>query len=98
MYEDYHSLQMVDKEGETYFWVSDLRDKEGKVTEYFIGDGVTRRFRLIRSADSYAHEDVTITIDGEETTAWDVDRYEFVFNVAPETGSIIAIKYLPYVK
>lgn len=29
---DYHSLQMVDKEGSTYFYVSDLRDANGDAT------------------------------------------------------------------
>lgn len=35
---DYHSLQMVDKEGSTYFFVSDLRDGSGyaTITETFV--------------------------------------------------------------
>ena len=27
---DYHSLRLVDRDGETYFWVSDLRGQDGK--------------------------------------------------------------------
>lgn len=32
---DYHSLQMVDKDGETYFHVSDLRDASGYMEDVF---------------------------------------------------------------
>ena len=37
---DYHSLQMIDKEGDTYLWFSDLRDSTGyaTVTERIVAD------------------------------------------------------------
>lgn len=43
---DYHSLQLIDKEQNTYFWVSDLRDENGLATftEYYIGTGGRRAF------------------------------------------------------
>lgn len=42
---DYHSMQMVDKEGNTYFYVSDLRDEEGfyvaeESYEYYYTGGI----------------------------------------------------------
>jgi len=45
---DYHSMRMVDKNGETYFHVSDLRGEDGyyTITEHFIGDGSETYFQL----------------------------------------------------
>ena len=45
---DYHSFQMKDKEGNPYFYVSDLRGTDGTatITERFYGDGNTREFNL----------------------------------------------------
>lgn len=45
---DYHSLKQLDKEGSTYFHVSDLRDESGKleVTDMFHGDGASKKFSL----------------------------------------------------
>ena len=45
-YLDYHSMQLIDKEGGPYFYVSDLRDSSGYVTieEYFRTDGISNRF------------------------------------------------------
>ena len=42
MYADYHSIQMIDKEGDTYFYASDLRDRSGIATiseTYQVGSG-----------------------------------------------------------
>ena len=43
---DYHSMQLIDKEGNPYFYVSDLRDSSGYVIieEYFRTDGISNRF------------------------------------------------------
>ena len=43
---DYHSLQLVDKDNKTYFHVSDMRDKNGKVW-------VTEKIRYIAGTNTY---------------------------------------------
>lgn len=43
---DYHSLQMIDKDNKTYFHVSDMRDKNGKVW-------VTEKIRYIAGTNTY---------------------------------------------
>lgn len=45
-YLDYHSMQLIDKEGSPYFYISDLRDSSGYVIieEYFRTDGISNRF------------------------------------------------------
>ena len=46
---DYHSMQLIDKEGDVYFYVSDLRDASGVavVTEHFRGTGTKRIFNVL---------------------------------------------------
>ena len=43
---DYHSMQLIDKEGSPYFYISDLRDSSGYVIieEHFRTDGISNRF------------------------------------------------------
>ncbi len=42
LFEDYHSLQMIDKEGETYFYINDLRNSKGIASESFRADLLAR--------------------------------------------------------
>lgn len=62
---DYHSMQLVDKEGNTFFHVSDLRGADGKATvsDRFISDGVRRVFELSLESD-FANER-WVTLDGQ---------------------------------
>ena len=39
---DYHSMRMIDKEGDDYLHISDLRDKEGYITYKFTGSEVSK--------------------------------------------------------
>ena len=93
---DFHSLQLKDKEENTYFWVSDVRNADGTITDTFIGNGSTREFTLTTAA-AYARTDVaTIYIDG---VLLDEDYYDFasarvvIFDDAPASGSVITITY-----
>ena len=63
---DYHSMQLIDKEGNPYFYVSDLRDVNGNITERFEGDssGATD-FRLMVPALSI----VSVTVNGESVVS-----------------------------
>jgi len=94
---DYHSLQLLDKEGDTYFHVSDLRDENGlyELTETFTGNGTNTDFGLM----FYADEGLAITIDGDEVAESAYSRYvsyfrTFIkFNSAPSNGAIIRATY-----
>lgn len=88
---DYHSMQMIDKEGNVYFHVSDLRDNTGAVTEKFWGDGSTKKFSLSLSPQ----ETVEVTINGTATTAYTVSYGTYTFTNAPANGAEVAIKYKP---
>lgn len=93
---DYHSLQMVDKEGETYFYVSDLRNENGfaNVKEYFIGDGSTNSFTLIHSLFVNTPEyPITVTIDETTTSAFTYSGKTITFTNAPYYKAKISINY-----
>lgn len=89
---DYHSMQLVDKEGDTYFYVSDLRDRAGNLIEEFNGDGSTTSFYT-------AYEIITVAkveVDDVETTDYTVDSLHhsyFTLTNAPADGSIVRITY-----
>lgn len=82
---DYHSLQLADKEGETYFYVSDLRGQDGyaTITDTFIGDGRYGRFELSMESDDQSTR--TFTVDGEPPS------FNYFISYARTTG--VAIIY-----
>ena len=90
---NYRSLQMVDKEGSTYFHVSDLRDSEGYVTDTFTGDGRTR-FELSTEASDTSTMSVTVD-ETEVTSGITKTTTEVTFSTAHSSGSVIKIRYLP---
>jgi hypothetical protein len=87
---DYHSLQMIDKEGNTYFHISDLRDSSGKasIVATFVADGTDREFYLHPVADDRNYE-VSASSGGTIT------KYEdhIVFETAPDEGTEITVTY-----
>ena len=92
---DYHSMSMVDKDGNPYFDVRDLRDENGNITETqaLEGDGEKTRFNL----NSLTEPDF-VTIDGVETTdyTWELDEDDeawVTFATAPADGSAIIVGY-----
>ena len=93
LFMDYHSLQFVDRNGDTFFYVSDLRDRDGNVTDYFTGDGTTTVFTLQISAINQSY---TVTVDGvEQTTGITKDTLQFTFDTAPADGTVITAVYKP---
>ena len=95
---DYHSLQMVDKEGNPYLYVSDLRDTSGSasITDSYIGDGSTKRFAL--STPSAEVANIVVKVDSavsSDYTYTTEDGAAIVFNEAavPASGKTIEISY-----
>lgn len=97
---DYHSLQMIDKEGDTYFHVSDLRTKQevggqvvylADVIESFVGNGSNTRFGVTFSA---IQSITSVTINGTATNAYTYDDYSITFTTAPASGSAISVEYV----
>lgn len=103
-----YSLQLVDEDGTAYFRAVDLRGGDGyvEITEEFEGNGLTDYFDLqFRIAESRA---ITVTVDGVETTEYQmrarsiVSPYapeqtleieEVLFDSAPASGAAITVTY-----
>ncbi len=86
---DFHSLKLVDVAG-VFFYVSDLRDADGNLTDTFVGNGTRVAFELreIPSSLLYAKVDGTemsVTFSGKVVT----------FSTAPGSGSAVEIVYTP---
>ena len=90
---DYHSLQLKDKEGNSYFYVSDLRDSNGstELIVKYIGDGTTKSFNFLPPADN---TDYTVTVsDDSGGTIDSKGDTGIVFSTAPSDNAIITITY-----
>ena len=89
---DYHSLQLIDKEGDTYLYVSDLRDSNGsaEITEIFGGNGSKTTFSLAYTADT---TDYTVTVS--DSSGGTITKYtgRVVFSTAPTVGCSITVEY-----
>lgn len=83
---DYHSLQMVDNEGNTYLFASDLRDRNNQITMTFEADGINSWYLI-----PYAYDTIDeVTVDGSPVVYWqDGDGIEF--DVTPSMGQVISI-------
>lgn len=92
-YVDYHSLQMVDSGGNTYFHVSDLRDASGlyETVDTFVGNGAKILFPLSFKASSH---DYTVKVDGVEVTSGIAKGlYQVDFTTAPSDGAVVTVEY-----
>lgn len=91
--QDFHSWQMVDKEGTTYAHISDLRDADGYVTvsDYYRGDGSTLPYTTSFPISVM----VSVTVNGVETSAYTfTPGYSGItFTTAPADSAPIAITY-----
>lgn len=88
---DYHSLQLIDKEGDTYFYVSDLRGADGtaEITTHFDCDGSRTYDLYFQAADT----EYTVTVsDGSGGTVTKTTRY-FRFSETPTNGAVITVVY-----
>lgn len=88
---DYNSLQLIDKDGDTYLYVSDLRQQDGTVLDTYTGNGSTRRFDLSYTATDTSY---TVKVDGVVATAFDPKRTTyFTLATAPANGATITAQY-----
>ena len=87
---DYHSLELVDKDGNSYFRASDLRGTNGQVevTEVFWGDNTQRAYRLGMPAINNGNPVPVITDeDGNDVTS--------TYYQTKDKNSITLTNYLP---
>lgn len=91
---DYHSLQLIDKESNTYFEVKDLRDSNGDatITTTIIADGKERFFNFSPSAKNTSYT-VTITDDPSGSSIKEKMTNAVEFNTIPSAGAKITITY-----
>ena len=100
LYEDYHSLQMIDKEGDTYFHISDLRDKNGRINNEYMGDGATTTFPLFVECfylyQVMVNDTVVYDYYTHQTSSCSYDDYSFTFlTMTPNVDDVIKVSYLP---
>lgn len=89
---DFHSLQLKDKEGEPYFYVSDLRNESGvaTITEIFRGNGTQTSFNFQVDALNTSYT-VTVSDSSGGTVARSSGGVSF--SNAPNDGSKITATY-----
>ena len=92
---DYHSMKLVDRNGNIYFYVSDLRNETGyaTITETFISDGSI----YVRSTFVPVGGFTEVSINGTATTDYRTSGSNpklITLNNAPNIGDVIQITYL----
>lgn len=93
---DYHSLQLRDLDGTTYFHVSDLRDRDGNadITATFTGDGANRLFSLPLQARDTNYTVTVSDSSGGAAESIEKTRYTFQFAQAPTDGALITAEFV----
>lgn len=88
---DFHSLQLIDREGDNRFVVKDLRNEQGlaTITEEFVGDGTTNNFYVGATITSV----ISATVNGTPVTPAYAYGYGVRFSTAPQKGASIIITY-----
>lgn len=84
---DYHSLQLINKEGAAYLYVSDLRDRNGQITVTAEADGTSAYYDIpygFYSIDS-------VTVDGVPAAYEIVDARRIEFTTIPAAGQEITV-------
>ena len=92
---DYHSLKMIDKEGNVYFHISDLRDTTGtaQIAETFTGTGSKEAFSLSAKAVNTSYS-VEAYVDLWDYVGDVLEGPDFIsFENAPPQYSTITINY-----
>lgn len=92
LFEDFHSLQLIDKEGDPYLYMSDLRDAAGDYdnTDIFYGDGATERFDLTFKAKNTSY---SVTTEPQHSGYFTKTQTQLIFNTAPADGTVITVTY-----
>jgi len=90
---DFNSLKLIDKDGNTYFHVSDLRDNTGymNVVDYFTASGTTKYFTFNYTCSSV--DSVTINDTVVSPSDYTYNSVQIVFNTEPASGASIAVFY-----
>ena len=90
--QDYHSLQMVDKEGNAYFYVSDLRGTDGtlEIVDTWRSDGTSRSYTL-----SYTATDTNYTVTVSDGSGGTVTKSttKVTFDTYPSDWATITVTY-----
>lgn len=90
---DYRSLRLIDKEGNAYLYISDLRDKNDNnyatITETFVGNGSTKTFNVQLEVDV----EVSATDSSDSTNLANRLGDTYTFTTAPADGATITIVY-----
>lgn len=91
---DYHSLQLIAKEGLPYFWVSDLRESDGlaTVTDIFYGDGSEKYFAFSSPGSTSTMEVLSVTVDGT-SVSYTTSQLWVTLNTAPAQGKEVRVTY-----
>lgn len=96
LYEDYHSLQMIDKDGNTYLHISNLLDKNGLMNDVFYADGSTTKFVLAVTAKNIGSATYNVYVDDVLITSGITKTlHDITFSVAPTNGSVVRVSYEP---
>ena len=88
---DYHSMKLIDKEGNTYFHVSDLRNADGTITDKFTGDGTTVTF-MTRVA---VGNTLAVTVNGAPVVVVTTYGASFTLAQAPPNDADVEATYTP---
>lgn len=89
---DYHSMRMIDSNGNNYLYVSDLRGPDGKahIVDKFISEGYQDYYLTFTATSS----DYTVTVsDGSGGRITLKDNERFGFMNAPTPGATIIAEY-----
>lgn len=90
---DFHSQRMIDRDGNEYFKVEDLRDESGtlEVTDTFESDGESRVYVLTFTATG---TDYTVAVSDGSGGTVTKETTRFTFDTYPTVGAIITVTYL----
>ena len=90
---DYRSLRLLDKEGDVFFHVSDLRGSDGSYTETFECDGTTTQYTLKVKPVTV----VSVKVDGSDVPyTLPTASQTITLGSAPADGSLLEVVYEPY--
>ena len=90
---DYHSTQLIDKEDNPYFYISDLRDKDDNwqatIEEVYYGDGQTTTFTVQLPVSS----EISATDSSRPSNTATRNGQLYVFAYAPSNAATVTIRY-----
>ena len=88
---DYHSMRLIDKDGNEFFKVEDFRDQSGEasIVETWVGDGLTTAFTLSYMATGTGYTD---SVNGTVASTTNTD-HGLTFPTAPVSGAVIMADY-----